>query len=85
MIPGLFQKLMGTKQAISQLSSLMDQITIHTHQGMTEILHGLQKLPMGPVGVFSQNLVDSNKVGPMGQDLSGIHGVLQWKPVQVLG
>lgn len=85
MIPGLFQKLMGTKQAISHLSSLMDQITIRTHQRMTEILHGLQKLPMEPVGVFSQNLEGSNKVGLMGQDLSGMHGVLQWRPVQVLG
>ena len=85
MIPGLFQKLMGTKQAISHLSSLMDQITFPPHQRMTKILHGLQKLPMEPLGVFSQNLVDSNKVGPMGQDLSGIHGVLQWKPVQLLG
>jgi len=85
MIPGLFRKLMGTKQAISRVSSLMHQITIPTHQRMTEILHGLQKLPMEPVGVFSQNLVGSNKVGPMGQDLNGIHGVLQWKPVQVLG
>lgn len=85
MIPGLFRKLMVTKQAISHLSSLVDQITIPTHQRMTEILHGLQKLPMEPVGVFSQNLEDSNKAGPMGQDLSGTHEVLQWKPVQVLG
>ena len=85
MIPGLFQKLMGTQQAISHFLSLVDQITIPTHQRMTKILHGLQKLPMEPVEVFSQTLVDSNMVGPMGQDLSGIHGVLQWKPVQVLG
>lgn len=85
MIPGLFQKLMGNNQAISHLSNLMDQITIPTHQRMTEILHGLQKLPMEPAGVFSQIMIDSNQVGPMHQDLSGIHRVLQWKPVEVLG